>query len=1074
MPYFLAPLIDGPRAKEAFGPNRSIFAGTDLEDGANLVRLGRDRALVWTPSVTPTDRRVTLLADSADDTISAARRLVLRDAVAKDRTLTASARLNDIVRDLLVTPEQDNDGKRSWNPLLHTHEGYHEIFLGPGGPGKNLLYRALVAPEGPHSKDIQDTFNRANGNLNGSTTSDAQTTWSLVQGTSGNAQINSNQYQFSSSLAEFGVAILGLDMDTVNQYSQVELVSYSIVAFNISAEVAVRLRFGTNGGGDEGYAFFVSNSGRGIYDWMGSTLTSDATVTTSGTLKLSVNGSSLIASVNGSTILSTTDTAYATYKKVGVCAYTDPANVITYDNYRGADISAGATALTVAPASGVATTTAAVKAKRRAFVGFGAGQATTSAAVNAKRKVAAIAAAGVATVAVTLTKVTGKLLTVASAAGAGVATVSLAAKRKVTTATAAGVGTASVVLSKIGGRLLTVSQAAGVGAASVSVKAKRAATIATAAGVATVAVTVHAKRAVAVSAAGRGTTTVTVSKASPIPPPTGAVADVLWLAEIGAIDPNTGSAMTLRVATGQGFRTRPSETPASTEYKARLKQPVNVTRSIFAPGATGGKSKVVLGDLILNNDDGALDAWADYAYDGQPLVIRRGTIYSAYPSEFVTDFVGTMLSVETSLQEITLSVADRQIELNTPIQTTVYAGSNSLPNGLEGVPEDLKGKPKPFIFGIVTNISPPCVNTSKLIYQVHDGAITSMQGVYDRGATLTSGGTYATQADLLDDSLAPTAGQYKTYLAGGYFRLGSTPDGQITADVTRNISVTAARENAPGEMYKAMLIQAGVSSGDIVAADITAMNVITASPCGRYVDEVTPASVLLDEIAETVGAWWGLNNQGEFRFVQLANPSGTPVHYFTEFDIELGSFSRLPTKDQNNGLPGYKSVLRYNKNYTVQSSDVAASVTDARRGVITQEWREQDAYRTDVLSVHALAVVIRADTLHQQRAYAATEGIRRLALRAVTRQRYDITVQYTNATAAIDLGDVVSLRHPRFNLFTEGSDTGRLCTVIGIQPDARARRIRFTLWCSAFGQSNLMTEDDEYLLTEAGDYLITE
>ena len=108
-----------------------------------------------------------------------------------------------------------------------------------------------------------------------------------------------------------------------------------------------------------------------------------------------------------------------------------------------------------------------------------------------------------------------------------------------------------------------------------------------------------------------------------------------------------------------------------------------------------------------------------------------------------------------------------------------------LPDGVEGVEDDLKGKPKPRCYGECLNVSPPWVNTSKLIFQVHDGLIEDIVTVYDKGVALTKGDPIGSLATLL--TTTPTAGEWDYYLGsasdGAYFRLGSSPAGLITADV---------------------------------------------------------------------------------------------------------------------------------------------------------------------------------------------------------------------------------------------------------------------------------------------------
>ena len=67
---------------------------------------------------------------------------------------------------------------------------------------------------------------------------------------------------------------------------------------------------------------------------------------------------------------------------------------------------------------------------------------------------------------------------------------------------------------------------------------------------------------------------------------------------------------------------------------------------------------------------------------------------------------------------------------------------------------------------------------------------------------------------------APSAGQDRVYKTGGYFRLGSSPTGQLTADVVQG-SATSNRTAA--QLVKAIVIgPGGISSGDVSSADMAA------------------------------------------------------------------------------------------------------------------------------------------------------------------------------------------------------------------------------------------------------------
>lgn len=213
---------------------------------------------------------------------------------------------------------------------------------------------------------------------------------------------------------------------------------------------------------------------------------------------------------------------------------------------------------------------------------------------------------------------------------------------------------------------------------------------------------------------------------------------MIYTVEIDAWDPATSGLVRLRYAT-RGFATTPADSPPHAFYDERLEQPGIITRSMFSEGATSGRSKVGYGDLTLQNGDGALDTLLTYGFDGRPVVIRRGQRGAVYPSGFELFAELTAEQAEAPTADtIRLKLRDRQSELDVPLQRNTYTGDNVLPDGLEGV-DDLLGKPKPRCFGQLFNVPAPCVNTAKLIYQVNDGPISSLDGVYDRGVKLFGG-----------------------------------------------------------------------------------------------------------------------------------------------------------------------------------------------------------------------------------------------------------------------------------------------------------------------------------------------
>lgn len=544
---------------------------------------------------------------------------------------------------------------------------------------------------------------------------------------------------------------------------------------------------------------------------------------------------------------------------------------------------------------------------------------------------------------------------------------------------------------------------------------------------------------------------------------------LVYLADITAYDPDAGAVRVLRYST-DGFRTGPADDPAHTLYDARIEQPISITRSIFDQGTTSGQSKVGFGDLVLSNPDGRLDDHLLLAFDGRPITIWRGLMSATSLADFTPIFVGTMEQAEFGVDRIVIKLRDLQAPLQRPLQSTLFAGSNALPDGLEGVVDDLAGKPKPLTFGRVFNITPPCVNTSRLIYQVHDGAISSIDEVRDRGVPLTPGAPYASLAELEDDGLAPAAGAYRVYLAGGYVRLGSSPAGDPTMDVVQGDS---AADRTAAQLFAAILTRVGVDSGSIDAADLATLDAKVNAECGLYLDDESTVADVLDRVAGTVGAWWGASATGAYRIARLERPLGDTVKAFGPNDLD-GPPVRQSTNDKAGGLPTSRVTMRYAQNFTVQrSNDLAGSVSDARRAVLGEAWREASAANPAVDVVHLLATPLVIDSLMAFEADARLEAERVLALRSVQRHRFGITVLLTSETAAIDLGDIVGLNHPRYGLEILGDDVGQRFVVLGVLPNAKTGRLQLTLWGSSFTTHNLSTDDGALFVTDDGTYLVT-
>ena len=478
---------------------------------------------------------------------------------------------------------------------------------------------------------------------------------------------------------------------------------------------------------------------------------------------------------------------------------------------------------------------------------------------------------------------------------------------------------------------------------------------------------------------------------------------------------------------------------AQQHYEARIEQPGSIMRTTFRERQTSGSSQIGFGAITMTNADGGLDGLINYGFAGRPLTLRLGTQNANGSTSWATVLRGTVEQADVSWQTALIRVRDRMLDISQPIQQTRYAGSNALPNGLEGLAQDLKGRPKPIVFGTVWNIAPPCVNTDRNIYQIHEGsAIQSIGNVYDRGVPLSVGPVYTSQADM--ESNTPASNHYRMWnsAAGCYIRSHATPTGLLTADVSRGAAVA---NRTVGQLYQQILLAAGVPQSDINAADITALDAAAGYECGVYVSHQneTNAVQLLDQLVASVGAWYGPDAAGVFRLGRIEIPTSGSATTITATDVL--KIERVATRDDGGGVPVWKVKVGYKRIQNVQD-DLGSAVTELRRAYFAEEFRRVETSDATIKTAIPLAPEIEALTVLAQEADAASEAARLLTLYKTRRDMYEVTVRVDASTAALlDLGKVVTLQLPRF-----GMAAGKLFLIVGITTQLRGYQFQLTLW----------------------------
>lgn len=520
--------------------------------------------------------------------------------------------------------------------------------------------------------------------------------------------------------------------------------------------------------------------------------------------------------------------------------------------------------------------------------------------------------------------------------------------------------------------------------------------------------------------------------------------DAVYVAEIHSVDAS-GAAHVL-LAGSDGWCTRPDDTPPDAVIEPRLRQPANYRRDLWGSSGLFGAVAINYGECVLDNADGGLDALAGHAFDGREFVLRVGPRGGAYPAQFAVVLRASTQAVECSLRTVTVRLRDALALLDRPACTALYAGTG----GAEGAAGTAQQR-KPVASGTLWNAPLKLLDRPSLLYQAglppsgHESVVVR---VLDMGVDLApEGGAIALGSPAVATSVTDlltagiSSGHFRVYPPAGLVALGSPPAGEVTCVVRTLAAGTWAQDVGSdlGTQIALLATAAGVVSID--AADVAALDALTAVVHGVLVTDETTTLDAVGRLAASVGAWVGVDRLGVLRMGQLAAPTGPAAEVLTVHDCF--ALERVVSGDPGRGVPVWRVTERYRPNWGALSS-MATSLDPAAQDLLRAPWRTRVWEDASVLSRHPLASEVAIETLITGPTLLPTpvEGGRRLALLAVDREVVTLEVEATaQRLALLDLGAVVELRVPRY-----GWGAGKLFVVTGIGTDLARGRIDLTLW----------------------------
>ena len=488
----------------------------------------------------------------------------------------------------------------------------------------------------------------------------------------------------------------------------------------------------------------------------------------------------------------------------------------------------------------------------------------------------------------------------------------------------------------------------------------------------------------------------------------------IFVAEITAAVDAIGTTQTFYVTNGDGFTTRPTDTPANTPIRPALLNPGSYRREMFSGNRTFGAVRPAFGEAVLFNGDGVFDAWRAYGFDGRAFTLRWGEQGADYPSEFTTVFVATMEGATMDFREVRLRLRDSLKILEKPVLNETFAGTG----GIEG-PAALEGQAKQRLLGLTQYPPPQMINSVARTYWITSGTANGLT-VWDMGVQLSGGGNYASMAELLATSPAP--GEYRAYMGGPVvMRLGSNPAGDLRISTTGN--------QADGSAW-------GLS--DFIAEAGHAGTVIgTLDPVGHLVDSSSTTYLdILTQSAMRLSKFFGFNRLGEFEVREFSAPSGAPLHTFTRQNTL--SFVRSPPDGAP--VPAYRLNVNAGRSWP---SQLAGDASATRATFSRTPWYANYSHADDaILLKHPSAEAITLD-VQPNMATSVWAALRDKFVSWFFVDRDQVTVNslLTGELLALDIGDVVQVQIPRF-----GYDAGKLFQVVAVRYDLASKKIEHVLW----------------------------
>ena len=539
-----------------------------------------------------------------------------------------------------------------------------------------------------------------------------------------------------------------------------------------------------------------------------------------------------------------------------------------------------------------------------------------------------------------------------------------------------------------------------------------------------------------------------------------------------------------------------ADSPANTVYEDRVSGEIVIGRRLSGPlNLRGGAANV--SDLVVDNADGAYDAWPTYAWSSV-------TIWYGDPTWSLTDIKANgkrgswkVFRVEADDLEIRFELADRYDDLRDPAQGVFEYQGPSFGERRPltyGYPKNCplriqkSSTVQTFLSSEESTIEDPSV--TRYLNQVADGTAVLEDGYrvfYNLGdpqgrvtadikGKRDSGGSWlTTPGECLLDALTRTSPNLYGFATGGSTTtvvLANSPITSAVDDAYNGLEIKRAKPNdqdsSDVEAYNILdydgatraatidgTFTTATASGDgyRIAGVETQIGPLTTADCD------TAAFVALDtSLPYEIGLWMDDGRSAVDMLDDVLSPGG--YHYWTPAgQLTVGLLTdptsaaadlSLESGDLQDGAdaleltdvipPAWSIRLGYDKNHSVERNSAAlGTISSARLGYISDEFRWARWEDASIPTTDPDSEQVEVGTVFTDGDDAQTELARLSALFSSRRRVF--SVRAFTEPMGVSLGGVVKVTDPR-----HGLSAGTNFVLLGIVEDLTNGTTELELW----------------------------